>query len=135
MATESEADETAAPVPASTESAPGALERPSRRSPVMVTRSLRQGPCWGRGHVSLHGERGLQAQGQGAGPVLEQGAGARGSFGERSAAPLGVPAPLTAQRAGQSLTPWQRGPAVPAETEDIFISLSKPPVFADVSPG
>lgn len=43
---------------------------------------------------------------------------------------------LTAHQAGQNPTTLQVGRLLPvAETDDIFISLSKPPLFMEVSPG
>lgn len=43
---------------------------------------------------------------------------------------------LTAHRAGQNPTTLQVGRLLPvAETADIFISLSKPPLFMEASPG
>lgn len=54
----------------------------------------------------------------------------------RSPRPARPPPSLAAHQAGQSPPRCRWGRLLPvAETDDIFISLSKPPLFMEVSPG
>lgn len=130
MATESEADRRPHRSPPARNRCPGPSSVPLWPSPVMVTRPRGKALAGGAATCPCTVSVGCRLRDKGQDPSLKMVApppGARGSFGERSAAPPGVPAPLTAPRAGQSLTTWRGCRLCPWRRRTYLLACQNPP--------